>query len=156
MVLGSDFLEERRTLAERLGADAALDPSSTGGAVRDATNGRGADVVLVCPGDERAIAAGIGAAAPGARVVCFTPLPPSVQLAVDAHTLYFREIALLQSYSCGPDETRAALDLLSDDAIDVGALVTHRGDLEDVGDALLRAKSPGDGIKTIIRPGGMT
>lgn len=152
-VFGTDFLPERRALAERSGASAAFAPDALGDALRGATEGRGADVVIVCPADDRALAAGIDAAAPGARVVCFTPFPPGRTPALDAHRLYFREIALLQSYSCGPDETRAALDLLVDGSLDVRPLVTHRAGLEGVGDALIRAKTPHAGIKTVILPG---
>lgn len=155
-VIGSDFLEARRALAERLGADAAIEPGpddAFADAVAARTDGRGADVVIVCPGDERAILAGIAAAAPGARVVCFTPLPPASTPRIDANRLYFREIALLQSYSCGPDETRAALDLLSEGRIRTAPLVTHRQGLDGVGAALERARHAGEGIKTIVFPG---
>jgi L-iditol 2-dehydrogenase len=154
-VIGSDFLAERRDLAVRLGADDSLDPAAEpfAEAVRDRTGGRGADVVLVCPADARAITEGIAAAAPGARVVCFTPLPPGESPALDANRLYFREIALLQSYSSGPDETRAALELLATGRLRTAPLVTHRAGLEGVGAALARAKRPGEGIKTVILPG---
>jgi L-iditol 2-dehydrogenase len=154
-VMGSDFLADRRARAHALGADTTFDPSKqdVAGEVRSATDGRGADVVIVCPGDVRAVAAGIAAAAPGGRVVCFTPQPPGPALTVDQSALYFREVALLQSYSCGPDETRAALRLLADHRLDVAALVTHRAGLDGVAAALERARGKGDGIKTIIFPG---
>jgi L-iditol 2-dehydrogenase len=154
-VLGSDFLADRRARARALGADAAFDPAAgdVGADVRDYTGGRGADVVIVCPGSTAAIGAGIAAAAPGARVVCFTPLPPGPTLTVDQSALYFREVVLTQSYSCGPDETRAALALLADRRIDVHSLVTHRAGLDGVAAALERAHSGSDGIKTIIFPG---
>jgi L-iditol 2-dehydrogenase len=154
IVLGTDFLEPRRALALRQGADAAFDPAAggTAAAVRAATGGRGADVVVVTPGTEAAIAAGIDAAAPGARVVCFTPLPADRRLHVPAGSLYFREVTLTHSYSCGPDETRAALELLTDGRLDVAPLVTHRTGLDGVAAALERARGKGDGLKTIIHP----
>jgi L-iditol 2-dehydrogenase len=154
-VMGSDFLEDRRSHALRLGADSVFDPREyeTGAAVRSATDGRGADVVIVSPGDAAAISAGLAAAAPGARVVCFTPLPPGVLLSLPQSGLYFREVALLHSYSCGPDETRESLRLLSDGLLDVASLVTHRAGLAGVAHALERARGKGDGLKTIIHPG---
>jgi L-iditol 2-dehydrogenase len=154
-VLGSDFVAGRRERACALGADVAFDPAAddVAAATRARTGGRGADVVIVCPGSAAAIAAGIAAAAAGGRVVCFTPLPPGPRLTIDQSALYFREIVLTQSYSCGPDETRAALRLLLADSLDVRSLVTHRAGLEGVADALVRAHSGSDGIKTIIFPG---
>lgn len=153
-VIGSDFLEARRRLAAELGADAALDPAAgdIAAAVRERTGGRGADVVIVCPGDERAVRQGLDAAAPGGRVVCFTPFPPDRPLTIDQSTLYFREVQLLQSYSCGPDETRDALRLLRDDAIRTEPLVTHRAGLDGVAEALERAAGKAEGIKTLVFP----
>jgi L-iditol 2-dehydrogenase len=153
-ILGSDFLADRRARAHAAGACVVIDPATTDGltAVRDATGGRGADLVLVCPGDPRAIRAGLEAAAPGGRVVCFTPLAPDVPLEIDQSGLYFREITLTQSYSCGPDETREALRLLADHKLDVLPLITHREALTGVAAALNRAAGKGGGIKSVILP----
>lgn len=155
-VFGSDFVAERRERATGLGTDGVFDPGAgdVSALVRDATQGRGADVVVVCPGDAGAVSAGIDAAAPGGRVVCFTPLPQGRLLPLDAHRMYFREVTLAQSYSCGPDETRQALALLRDGRLDVETLVTHRAGLEGVADALERARSKSAGVKSIIHPGG--
>jgi L-iditol 2-dehydrogenase len=155
IVLGSDPVPDRRRRALQLGAAAAIDPQATplAEAVRDCTGGRGADVVVVCPPGDAAIRDGISAGAPGARVVCFTPRGPDQPLTIDQSAMYFREVALLQSYSCGPDETRAALDLLADHRIDVHSLVTHRVPLDGVASALARAAGKDDGIKTIVFPG---
>lgn len=150
---GSDYLLHRRDLATALGADPVFDPAAVdvAAAIADVTDGRGADVVIVCPGEPRAIQAGIAAAAPGGRVVCFTPLAPEQAVTLDFSTLYFREISIVQSYSCGPDETREALDLLAGGAVHTMPLVTHRDGLSGVAAAIRRAKTT-DGIKTIIYP----
>lgn len=154
IVAGSDFVPARRELAARMGSNLLIDPrtSDPWEELFARTDGRGADVVIVCPGDARALDAGIAAAAPGARVVCFTPFPPGQPLPLDLYTLYFREIALLQSYSCGPDETRDALALLAAERITVKPLITHTDGLNGVAAALQRAKSATDGFKTIIHP----
>ncbi len=154
LVAASDFLPDRRALALELGADHAFDPAADdpAAALRALTCGRGADAVVVCPGDLRAIDAGVAAAAPGGRVVCFTPLPPDRPIHLDP-AVYFHEVTLLQSYSCGPDETRDALRLLHEGRIRVDPLVTHRTGLDGVGEALLRAAGKGAGLKTIVFPG---
>jgi L-iditol 2-dehydrogenase len=154
MIVGSDFMGERRERALLYGAQYAFDPRHEDQVAewRNLTRHRGADVVLVCPGDARAVQGGIDAAAPGARVVCFTPLPPGDPVGIDLSALYFKEISLHQSYSCGPDETREALDLLNSGQIEVASLITHRAGLRGVGPALERARSKGEGIKTVILP----
>jgi len=154
VVTGADYLGPRRELAARYGADAVVDPAADDVAdvVARATQGRGADLVIVCPGDPRAVLAGVDAAAPGGRVICFTPLPPDVPLTLDQSDLYFREITLTQSYSCGPDETRQSLAWLASGEIDPVPLITSVGGLGDVTAALERTLAK-QGIKTIIRPG---
>ena len=154
IIVGTDLLGERRERALLFGAQYAFDPRHDDQVAewRALTAGRGADVVIVCPGDARAVQSGIDAAAPGGRVVCFTPLPPDDPVSIDLSMLYFKEISLHQSYSCGPDETRAALELLNTGQVEVASLITHRAGLDGVAAALERARGKGDGLKTVILP----
>jgi L-iditol 2-dehydrogenase len=147
-VLGLDLRADRRAAAAPYGIAGVLPEE-----VAEHTEGRGADVVVITPGTSAAVAAGLAAAAPGGRVVCFTPQSPDDPLRLDQTSLYFREVALLQSYSCGPDETREALSLLADGRIDPMPMVTHRVGLDGVADALLRAHD-GVGLRTVVRPAG--
>lgn len=148
-VLGTDLREDRREAAASFGVEGVAT-----GEVAERSGGRGADVVIVTPGSSAAVQAGIDGAAPGGRVVCFTPQDPADPLQLDQNTLYFREVELLQSYSCGPDETRAALALLADGGFDPMPLVTRRIGLEDVAEALQRAHD-GVGTRTIVYPAGV-
>ncbi|MBI4537948.1 MAG: alcohol dehydrogenase catalytic domain-containing protein [Gemmatimonadetes bacterium] len=157
LVTASDFLAERRLLARELGTDIAWDPGTEDVAalLLAETGGRGADVVIVCPGDARAVDAGLACAAPGGRVVLFTPIPPDQRIHVDQSALYFREVTIANSYSSGPEETRDALTLIADGIVRTEPLVTHRCDLAGVGEAIQRAASKGEGIKTIVYPHGL-
>lgn len=153
-IIGADFMGERRERGGLYGASFTFDPRERPDAEhwRSLTNGRGADVVIVCPGDARALRTGLDAAAPGARVVCFTPMAPGEPTSVDLNELYFKEVSLHQSYSCGPDETREALDLLNSGKVEVESLITHRENLNGLAAALERARGKGAGIKTVIFP----
>lgn len=153
-VVGSDLLGDRRQRALACGADVAVDPTQTtlAEAARSVSAGRGADVVIICPPGDDAFRDGIAAAAPGSRVVCFTPRAPERPLSIDQSHMYFREISLRQSYSCGPSETREALRLLAHDKLDVATLVTHRDGLTGVAAALERTAAKGGTIKTIVFP----
>ncbi|MBI4575261.1 MAG: alcohol dehydrogenase catalytic domain-containing protein [Planctomycetes bacterium] len=153
-VAGLDFVESRRELAMRLGAHLALDPCQDAPArLWEATGGLGADLVIVGPGSPEAVDLGIALAGRGGTVVLFSPTEPARRLAVDGHGLYFRELTLTASYSCGPRETREALDLLASGAIRVEPLVTHRFGLEGLGEALRLARSKGEALKSLIVPG---
>ncbi|MGB6087985.1 MAG: zinc-binding dehydrogenase, partial [Candidatus Binataceae bacterium] len=134
-----------------LGADAAIVVVGDNLAeqVREITNGAMADVVIVGPGTSRAIATGIGCAGKGATVVQFTATPPEDEMLVRPHDLYFNETRLVPSYSCGPDETRAAMKLVERRVINAAELVTHRFALAQITQAFAAAQTP-ESLKVIV------
>jgi L-iditol 2-dehydrogenase len=150
-IVGIDLLQSRRALAVAAGVQALDAAGDWLPELREHMDGRGADVVIVTPGTRAAVRAGLAGAAPGARVVCFTPLNPAERIDLDLPSLYFREIELLQSYSCGPDETRRAFELLESGTLVVDDLVTHSAGLDGVATALDRMHAA-DGLKTVILP----
>ncbi|MBV9332537.1 MAG: alcohol dehydrogenase catalytic domain-containing protein [Candidatus Eremiobacteraeota bacterium] len=110
-VFGADFLPERRDAAERNGAN-VFHPDDVRRALPD-----GADVVICGPGTPEAMRAAVEAAAPAGTVVMFTPFPPEVPVTIDSQRLYFGDLRIVASYSCGPDDTRAALRLIADGTV---------------------------------------
>jgi L-iditol 2-dehydrogenase len=120
-VVASDYRQDRRALAERNGAR-ACSPEDALGMFDD---GGGADVTICGPGEAAALRHAIAATRPGGTVVLFTPFRPGAPLEVDLNDAYFRDLRLVASYSCGPDDTRAALRLIADGLVradDVGAV----------------------------------
>ena len=77
-------------------------------------------------GHAAAIATGVAAAASGGTVVEFTSTAPDEELTLRPFDLYFREINLVPSYSCGPDDTRQALAMIERGVLRAADLVTHR------------------------------
>jgi len=150
-IIGADLFERRAERAKDLGADAALVVSGDNlvEQVRDATKGAMADVVIVGPGTTAALSSGIASAGKGAMVVQFTATPPGDDLEVKPHDLYFNETRLVPSYSCGPEETRAALALVERGVISAAELVTHRFPLDHIGDAYAMAQRP-ESLKVIV------
>jgi L-iditol 2-dehydrogenase len=109
-----------------------------------------ADVVIVGPGSPEAMRTGIAAAGAGSRVVLFTTSRPDDVLEVSPFRLYFEEISLVPSYSCGPSDTREALELLDRNVVPVEKLVTHRFKLDEVGSALKAAADVNRALKTLV------
>src|SRR6202047_4685126 len=150
-IIGADLFAQRANRALELGADRAIVVSGDNlvEQVREVTNGAMADVVIVGPGTSKAIATGIAAAGKGATVVQFTATPPDDELVVHPHDLYFNETKLVPSYSCGPDDTRIALDLVERGVISARDLVTHRFPLAKISDAYAAAQKP-EALKVIV------
>ena len=134
-VFGSDFREDRRAVAAALGADDVYIPDHALDALRSATDMRGADVVICGPGNAQALQHAVDATAPGGSVIMFTPLEPGQHFSFDQSTAYFRDISLISSYSCGPDDTIEALATLTRGRITSAALAAQKYSLADTAEA---------------------
>ena len=95
------------------------------------SGGKGFDFVFVGPGKSGVVRSAYDAVAPGGTLLLFTMTPPGEDVTLPGHDLYFREVSLVPSYSCGPDDTRESLDLLASRRVAVADLVTHRFPLEE-------------------------
>lgn len=151
-VIAIDRVPFRLERALRIGAHAAInvDEQNLKDAIAALTDGEMADVVIVGPGSLEAMESGIDIAGSGASVVLFTTSQPEERLAVSPFRLYFDEISLVPSYSCGPDDTREALALLAAGKVPIDELVTHRFALSEIGAAMRAAGNVNEALKTLI------
>jgi L-iditol 2-dehydrogenase len=125
-VFGSDFIETRRSIAQRNGAT-AFHPDDTGRVL-----GEGADVVICGPGTPAAMHDAVEAVTPAGTIVMFTPFPPEHPVTVDSQKLYFGDLRIIASYSCGPDDTRAALELIAGGAVTAAKIGAQLIAIDDV------------------------
>jgi L-iditol 2-dehydrogenase len=109
------------------------------------------DVAIVCTTKPPAIAAGFAAVAPGGALCLYAPPDPGQPLGLDGHALYVGEIDVRASYSAGPRDMRAALELIAAGRVDPAPLVTHRLPLEETGRALELARR-GEAVKALVLP----
>jgi L-iditol 2-dehydrogenase len=135
----------RRRLALECGADTALTPAEAEPALRQAV-----DFVVIGPGHPEVIRQALAYIRPGGVALLFTPTATGVTTALDLGDLYFREISLVPSYSCGPDDTRQAYDLLRQGRVAPASLVSHRFRLEDIQEAYETARGGGPAIKVVV------
>jgi threonine dehydrogenase-like Zn-dependent dehydrogenase len=143
------FPERARAARPDLALDAGADCL---GAVRDATDGYGADVVVHCTGFARTFPAALALVRPGGTVVepgTFVdmgdvPVNPSRDICTKGVTIIGVGGETLPQYA-------PALKLLARHAERLRPLVTHRVGLDDVGDALELAQSPA-AIKVLVTP----
>ncbi|NPV70092.1 MAG: alcohol dehydrogenase catalytic domain-containing protein [Firmicutes bacterium] len=152
LVVASDYVPARRQLAQSLGVDAVVDPSAEdpGDVVRRLTRGIGADVVITGPPSTAAIRSGISCVARGGTVVMFAPAPPGETMEIEPHSLYFNDITIIPSYSCGPNDTREALRLIECGVVRAQDLVTHRYPFSQVARAYSDMAQGGDVIKAMV------
>jgi L-iditol 2-dehydrogenase len=140
-------LPDRRALAARLGAR-AVEPDAA--AVLDALGGR-PTVALLCTGADPAWALALEAIEAGGTVQLFAPASPGAGRSFDANDLFFREIQIQASYSAGPSDTRAALELIRSGAVRPEELITHSFPLAETARALEAARRR-EAVKAIVTP----
>ena len=109
------------------------------------------DVAIACTPKPEAIEAAAAAVAPGGTLCFYAPPAPDAPPRLDATALYLREITVTASYSAGPGDMRAALELIASGRIDPLKLVSHRLPLEETGRALELQRRAG-GLKVVVEP----
>lgn len=134
----------RRELALRFGAARALAPEAAGELRQQA------DFVLIGPGHPAVIRQALDYLRPGGVALLFTPTAAGVETTLDLGDLYFRDVSLVPSYSCGPDDTRDAYEFLRQDKIAAEELVTHRFALGDIQRAFDCARAGEGALKVLI------
>ncbi len=151
-IMATDFVAYRRDKALQLGADIVIDPAlgAVEDAVHDHTNGEMAEVVIVGPGSVEAMELGLRCAARGGTVVLFTTGTPEAILSVSPYHLYFNEISIVPSYSCGPNDTREALRFIQNGVVTSEKFITHRFPFAALHEAYRNAAAAQDSIKTVV------
>jgi L-iditol 2-dehydrogenase len=98
------------------------------------------EVIIVCPGSEAALDLALSLAEPDPRICLFAPMPPDSISGLDLHRLYFQDLSLICSYSCGPKETREAKGLLAKGLFRAEAVVSHFIALDELPESYLAMK----------------
>ncbi len=151
-IIGVDKVPYRLGRAKEFGADTVIDISRDDfiDSVYEATGGDMADLTVVGPGDIKAMAQGISCTGRGGRVLFFTPAGPEDVLRLKPNDIYFKDLSIVTSYSCGPDDTKEALDLIADGSIDAARLITHRFPLDRVSEAYNLTAKANDSLKVLV------
>jgi L-iditol 2-dehydrogenase len=151
-VIGADMTPYRLDKGLDFGADQVIDVSRGGmlDDVRAATDGRMPDIVIACPNSVAAMQDALSAVGNGGTVVLFSPAQPGEMLSFDPNELYFRDVSVVTSYSCGPDDTKEALGFIEQGIVTAEKLVTHRFGLEQTVAAYRTTAEARDSLKSLI------
>jgi len=151
-IIGADMIPFRIEKAKELGADGVIDVSKRNlvSALRDLTKGEMADTVIVGPNSIEAMRQGLETAGAGGSVLFFTPAKPGERLTLNPNDLYFRDVNIITSYSCGPTDTADALEFIEEGTVHAGKLITHRFPIEKTVEAFSLTAEAGDSLKSII------
>jgi len=151
-VLITDLVDYRLRMAERLGADLALNHQNENVAerVKRATENRGADIVIVTAPNAKAVEDSVQMVRRGGKILLFAPTQPDQYARLSPHRLFFSEITVVPSYSVSHIETRKALQLITSGRLKAKELITHRFPLSKTKEAFQTAAKSKECLKTIV------
>lgn len=154
-VFATDVSDYRLDFAGRCGA-VAINSVEAGDQLpellREANNGRLADLVMLCTGAPAAIAQGLACLDSGATFVFFAPPPPDEDLRMPMADLWRREVTVRTAYGAAPADLATALNLIATGRVKVDDLITHRLPLDDIAHGFKLVAEAGESVKVIIAP----
>jgi L-iditol 2-dehydrogenase len=155
LVVTSDLYPERLTISTSYGLGNSIDASRTDvvKAVRERTEGRGADAAILAVGGNSLIRTAIDAVRPGGRVLLFAQTVHG-DATFDPGAVCVDEKTLLGSYSASVELQEDSVRFVMDREMDLERLITHRFSLSRSVEALNLAAHPQpDSMKIVIQPG---
>ena len=154
-VITTDLYPQRLTIGAAFGLTDSLDASRVNvvDVIRERTEGRGADAVILAVGGDRLIRAAMDAARPGGRVLLFAQTARGEAM-IDPAAVCVDEKALLGSYSASVDLQEESTRFVFGREMNLEGLVSHRFPLKESVQALELAAHPQpDSMKVVIQPG---
>lgn len=124
-VFGADLVAGRRALGRRAGARVPDEDAELDAALREATDGRGVDIVMLTAGGAPLLPWAGGRVRDGGQLHYFAG-GAGASLPLSLRDLYHRELTISATYSSSPVELKEAFDLLSRGTVSVDGLITHR------------------------------
>lgn len=149
-IIVSEPIAGRREIARRWGADIVLDPQhdDVTAAVKDATDGYGADGVIVSVGIAALVEPSLGLVRQQGVVNLFAGFPPGDPVPFDPNYLHYNEIVLSGSQNATTDQYRRTIQLLGS-VPHIDQVVTNRYGIEQAPEAYT-SRLAMDGLKSLV------
>ena len=149
-VIGISRSAWKRKMAEQLGADLTLAGGEAGvRSVMEATEGRGADVVIESSGVMSSVADAISMCRMGATLLLFGIIT-SGQGALPFYQIYFKELTIVNGRAAKGEDFPDSIDLIARGVIKLDALITHVVPIAELGTAMEMLTSDADHRMKII------
>jgi L-iditol 2-dehydrogenase len=154
-VITSDLYQKRLKIGESFGLTQSVDASREDitNAIREVTEGRGADATILAVGGNSLIATAMQVTRAGGRVMLFAQTVHG-EATIDPAAICVDEKTLLGSYSASVDLQEESVRFVMGREMDLARLISHRFPLSASVEALRLAAHPQpDSLKIVIQPG---
>ncbi|MEE9568874.1 MAG: alcohol dehydrogenase catalytic domain-containing protein [Candidatus Binatia bacterium] len=152
-VVATDINKYRLKMAGELGADTTiLATENVPARLREANDGRLADLVIVCSGATTAIHQALETVERGGTLLFFATAPEGVGVSIPLYEFWRNEVTITTSYAGSPQDITEAIELLRNHRVRVREMISHRLDLSEAGLGFQLVAGARDSIKVIIEP----
>jgi L-iditol 2-dehydrogenase len=143
----------RLAVAEKIGVTHLINAKETDPAmaVRELTQGYGADVVIECAGNKSAWEASVDIARRGGRVLWFGGLPGGTKVEIDAARVHYGEIDLYNMHGGTTENAQEAFNLIASGTLNIAPMLSGELPLEQI-KAALDLMIAGQVVKMVINP----
>jgi L-iditol 2-dehydrogenase len=151
-VYTSDPMPGRREASVRFGAAESFNPVEVDllKEMRQRTDGRGADVVLLAVANPALVAEALAIVRPGGRVLLFAHNDPVLRLEFPAAAVGIEEKEILGAYSADVDMQDESAKLVFGKKLPLRDMISHRFPLERIAEALELAAHPKDDTLKVV------
>jgi L-iditol 2-dehydrogenase len=156
-LITSDLYPERLKIGSSFELDLTIEASRTNVVerVRELTQGRGADAVILAVGGNSLIRTAMDAARPGGRILLFAQTQHG-EAVIDPAAICVDEKTLVGSYSASVDLQDESVRFVMNREMDLERLISHRFPLPESTEALdLAAHPQPSSMKVVIQPGSL-
>ncbi len=154
-IMATDISAYRREQAGFFGADAVADArEDIPSWVRQANDGRPADLVIVCTGAPAAFDQSLRCVDRGGTILCFATTEPGINLSVPVNEFWRNEIRLMPSYGNSPRDAVAAIELIRSGRLPVEQMISHRLPLTEAQRGFQLVVAGEGALKVILLPHG--
>jgi L-iditol 2-dehydrogenase len=154
-LITSDLYAERLRIGASFGLELSIDASRVNvvDRIRELSEGRGADAVILAVGGNSLIRTAMDSARPGGRVLLFAQTQHG-EAVIDPAAICVDEKTLVGSYSASVDLQEESVRFVMNREMDLERLISHRFPLTEISQALdLAAHPQPSSMKVLIQPG---
>ncbi len=155
-IFASDTIPFRRELSQRFGAvayDAIQQSATLETAIRSATDGRGADFVIVATNAKGLVDQALRLSRPGAKILLFAQTSSTERIEISGADICVGERFLMGSYSANVNLQAESARLVFSGDLPLEQLISHRVALSDIEYGIATAQRPSaQSLKVVVHP----
>lgn len=154
-VAATETLPYRREISRELGAEQCWDPTSEDvpSRVRQLSDGRGADAVVVAVSAPGIVEQAVAASRPGSRILLFSQTSHEERVVLPGAEICVAERTVFGCYSASVDLQRESARMVFNGVLSVDRLISHRLPLARIMEGIRLALHPREkSLKIVVQP----